>query len=183
MLKHHRIIFCWLFPGSKRKRRRANREDSSHKQPSSVLSSQVEVPWRLSGGQALTLGETIVGFIPGECFCKMGSKSKWKCLHCCFHEGSGDNPISYLLRPNDADDYQILLNDSFVVVPENAPQLPSDSSSVCRWSQSQVCLCTLDFICVNYFPSALKFWFTFRTPFLYSIRVLVLKHILNMCWV
>ncbi|GMH15186.1 hypothetical protein Nepgr_017027 [Nepenthes gracilis] len=91
-----------------------------------------EVLWRLFREKARTLADTIISLIPQECQCKNQSK----CMRCVF--GIEDALLSYLIRSEDPPDYHDLLNRCFVVVPENAPPLPSDISPGNRWSQHQI---------------------------------------------
>ncbi|KAK6162962.1 hypothetical protein DH2020_002803 [Rehmannia glutinosa] len=92
-----------------------------------------EVLWRLFRNRARTLADTILALIPpppakgDECRCK-----GCRCLSC-----SGDEAMSFLVRPGDPSDYRKLLTGCFVVVSENAPPLPVFDPH-CRWSQSEI---------------------------------------------
>lgn len=83
-------------------------------------------------GKARSLATTITSIIPilphpspTTCGCKARS-----CIQCC------ENPMSFLIRPDDPWDYNKLLHNCFVVVNDNAPFL--DFSPDCHWSQKQV---------------------------------------------
>ncbi|KAK6162973.1 hypothetical protein DH2020_002814 [Rehmannia glutinosa] len=92
-----------------------------------------EVLWRLFRNRARTLADTILALIPpppakgAECRCK-----GCRCLSC-----SGDEAMSFLVRPGDPSDYRKLLTGCFVVVSENAPPLPVFDPH-CRWTQCEV---------------------------------------------
>ncbi|KAK6140447.1 hypothetical protein DH2020_025808 [Rehmannia glutinosa] len=92
-----------------------------------------EVLWRLFRNRARTLADTILALIPpppakgAECRCK-----GCRCLSC-----SGDEAMSFLVRPGDPSDYRKLLTGCFVVVSENAPPLPVFDPH-CRWSQCEI---------------------------------------------
>lgn len=94
-----------------------------------------QVLWRLFGNRARTLASAIVALLPypppspAECPCK-----GLRCLGC-----SGSDAMSFLLRPEDPDDYLKLLNRCFIVVPDDEPAL-SYFHPHCRWSQAQVCM-------------------------------------------
>ncbi|KAG6679659.1 hypothetical protein I3842_13G004200 [Carya illinoinensis] len=92
-----------------------------------------QVLWRLFGNRARTLASAIVALLPypppspAECPCK-----GLRCLGC-----SGSDAMSFLLRPEDPDDYLKLLNRCFIVVPDDEPAL-SYFHPHCRWSQAQI---------------------------------------------
>ncbi|KAL8170409.1 hypothetical protein V2J09_022213 [Rumex salicifolius] len=107
-----------------------------------------DVIWRVFQSQARTLLDTILHLIPHKCSCntRTKSKTKWRCLRCCFHEDYEDKPVSYLIRPTDPPNYRILLKRSFVVVPRDAPPLLTDSTSGRRWSHLQIVRRTIETI-------------------------------------
>ncbi|KAL2514504.1 Telomerase reverse transcriptase [Forsythia ovata] len=100
-----------------------------------------EVLWRLFHHKARTLAETILSLVPpppataAACRCKGR-----RCLSC-----SGDDAMSFLLRPNDPPDYRKLLTKCFVVVSENAPPLTVFDPQ-CRWSQLEIVTRTIEMI-------------------------------------
>ncbi|GAB2290163.1 hypothetical protein Dimus_024445 [Dionaea muscipula] len=104
-----------------------------------------EVLWRLFRERARTLAETIVYLIPPECHC--AGHRHFKCLHCAFHGGGEEQAsMSHLLRPGDPSEYSNLLHKCYVVVPENAPPLPPDTSPINRWAQHQIVCRTIEMI-------------------------------------
>ncbi|KAL6952895.1 RNA-directed DNA polymerase [Sarracenia purpurea var. burkii] len=92
-----------------------------------------EVLWRIFHNRARTLGDTIISLIPSsppsEAKCRCKGR---KCLGC-----SGDDAMSFLLRPEDPSEYRKLLTQCFVVVSDNAPTLSAFSPDR-RWSQHQM---------------------------------------------
>ncbi|CAA2973214.1 telomerase reverse transcriptase isoform X1 [Olea europaea subsp. europaea] len=100
-----------------------------------------EVLWWLFHHRARTLAETILSLIPPPPATAAGCRCKGRrCLSC-----SGDDAMSFLLRPNDPPDYRRLLTKSFVVVSENAPPLPILDPQ-CRWSQLEIVTRTIEMI-------------------------------------
>ncbi|GMP85110.1 hypothetical protein CsSME_00038399 [Camellia sinensis var. sinensis] len=77
-----------------------------------------EVLWRLFHNRNCTLADTIISLIPPslslpECHCQ-----RWQCLGC-----SGDDAMSFLLRPDDPSDYRKLLTHRVTVISNNARPL------------------------------------------------------------
>ncbi|KAK4411053.1 Telomerase reverse transcriptase [Sesamum angolense] len=78
-----------------------------------------EVLWRLFHQRARSLAETILALVPQLPATASGCRCKGRrCLSC-----SGEEAISFLVRPDDPSDYRKLLTGCFVVVSENAPPL------------------------------------------------------------
>lgn len=93
-----------------------------------------EVLLRLFGDNARTLADTILALIPPRPATATGCRCKGRrCLSC-----SGDEAMSFLVRPGDPSDYRKLLTGCFAVVSENAPPLPVFDPH-CRWPQREVC--------------------------------------------
>lgn len=93
-----------------------------------------EVLLRLFGDNARTLADTILALIPPRPATATGCRCKGRrCLSC-----SGDEAMSFLVRPSDPSDYRKLLTGCFAVVSENAPPLPVFDPH-CRWPQHEVC--------------------------------------------
>ncbi|KAL2234191.1 UNVERIFIED_CONTAM: Telomerase reverse transcriptase [Sesamum indicum] len=92
-----------------------------------------EVLWRLFRHRARSLAETILALIPPPPATASGCRCKGpRCLYC-----SGEEVMSFLVRPDDPSDYRKLLTGCFVVVSENAPPLPVFDPH-CRWSQCEI---------------------------------------------
>ncbi|KAL0379886.1 UNVERIFIED_CONTAM: Telomerase reverse transcriptase [Sesamum angustifolium] len=92
-----------------------------------------EVLWRLFHHRARSLAETILALVPQLPATASGCRCKGRrCLSC-----SGEEAISFLVRPDDPSDYRKLLTGCFVVVSENAPPL-ADFDPHCRWSQCEI---------------------------------------------
>ncbi|XP_010257254.1 PREDICTED: telomerase reverse transcriptase isoform X2 [Nelumbo nucifera] len=99
-----------------------------------------EVLWRLYRNQVRSLADTIISLLPppsssADCRCKGR-----RCLGC-----SGKDAMSFLLRPEDPPDYHRLLNECFIVVSDNAPNLTSFYTDH-RWTQDQIVKKTIEMI-------------------------------------
>ncbi|EOY19545.1 Telomerase reverse transcriptase, putative isoform 1 [Theobroma cacao] len=92
-----------------------------------------KILWRIFNEKARSLATTITCIIPpppSQPFpipCRCEGRS---CLQCC------EDPISFLLRPDDPLDYKKLLHDCFVVVNDDAPFLEFNPGR--HWSQKQI---------------------------------------------
>ncbi|XP_021296857.1 telomerase reverse transcriptase isoform X1 [Herrania umbratica] len=92
-----------------------------------------KILWRIFNEKARNLATTITCIIPpppSQPFpitCRCQGRS---CLQCC------EDPISFLLRPDDPLDYKKLLHDCFVVVNDDAPFLEFNPDR--HWSQKQI---------------------------------------------
>ncbi|KAK4414456.1 Telomerase reverse transcriptase [Sesamum alatum] len=92
-----------------------------------------EVLWRLFHHRARSLAETILALIPPPPATASGCRCRGRRCLCC----SGEEAMSFLVRPDDPSDYRKLLTGCFVVVSENAPPLPVFDPH-CRWSQCEI---------------------------------------------
>ncbi|XP_073129217.1 telomerase reverse transcriptase isoform X2 [Henckelia pumila] len=89
-----------------------------------------EVLWRLFHNRARPLAETILALIPPP---PVGCRCRGRRCLCC----SGDQAMSFILRPEDPPDYRKLLTGCYAVVSENAPPIPVLDPH-CRWSQQEI---------------------------------------------
>ncbi|PIN23740.1 Telomerase catalytic subunit/reverse transcriptase TERT [Handroanthus impetiginosus] len=91
------------------------------------------VLWRLFRDRARSLADTILALIPSSPATADGCRCRGRrCLSC-----SGDEAMSFLVRPDDPSDYRKLLTGCYVVVSENAPSLLVVDPN-CRWSQREI---------------------------------------------
>ncbi|KAL5763009.1 hypothetical protein ACOSP7_019273 [Xanthoceras sorbifolium] len=100
-----------------------------------------EVLWRLFRDRPRTLAHTIISLIPLSPSSTCQTNRHRRCLLCTVDQ----NPMSFLLRPDDPSDYQTLLNHCFVVLNDRAPPL-QDFSPENRWSQQQIVARTIEMI-------------------------------------
>ncbi|CAI9103096.1 OLC1v1001530C2 [Oldenlandia corymbosa var. corymbosa] len=100
-----------------------------------------EVLWRLFHKNARTLSDTVMSLLPSppravaDCQCEGR-----RCLGC-----TGDKAMAYLIRPKDPADYRKLLNQCFVVIPDQAPPFTSFDPHN-RWSQLETVRRTIEMI-------------------------------------
>ncbi|PKI57298.1 hypothetical protein CRG98_022297 [Punica granatum] len=102
-----------------------------------------EVLWRLFGGRARPLLQMIVSLLPpppplAAAICERCARCKWRrCLGCSCGVGEAE-AASFLLRPDDPQDYRKLLSQCFVVVDDNVPPYSGGYDVVIVRTQRQI---------------------------------------------